>query len=72
MDACLDSELVLFTLGSLEAHSNGFRYTSIRGDKVDVLYNNIRAAFFQPCDSEMIILLHAGALIGPGAGTDLW
>ncbi|KAF0302195.1 FACT complex subunit spt16 [Amphibalanus amphitrite] len=35
-----------------------FRYTSIRGDKVDVLYNNIRAAFFQPCDSEMIILLH--------------
>jgi len=44
--------------GSLEAHNNGFRYTSIRGDKVDVLYNNIRSAFFQPCDSEMIILLH--------------
>lgn len=44
--------------GSLEAHTNGFRYTSIRGDKVDILYNNVRAAFFQPCDSEMIILLH--------------
>lgn len=45
-------------LGTLEAHSNGFRYTSVRGDKVDILYNNIKNAFFQPCDGEMIILLH--------------
>lgn len=44
--------------GSLEAHTNGFRYTSVRGDKVDILYNNIQSAFFQPCDGEMIILLH--------------
>ncbi|XP_069689096.1 FACT complex subunit spt16 isoform X1 [Periplaneta americana] len=44
--------------GSLEAHVNGFRYTSVRGDKVDILYNNIKNAFFQPCDGEMIILLH--------------
>lgn len=44
--------------GALEAHSNGFRYTSVRGDKVDILYNNIKSAFFQPCDGEMIILLH--------------
>ncbi len=44
--------------GILEAHTNGFRYTSIRGDKIDVLYNNIKHAFFQPCDGEMIILLH--------------
>ncbi|CAG0881437.1 unnamed protein product [Darwinula stevensoni] len=44
--------------GSLEAHTNGFRYTSVRGDKVDILYNNIRHAIFQPCDGEMIILLH--------------
>ena len=42
----------------MEAHDNGFRYTSIRGDKVDILYNNIKNAFFQPCDGEMIILLH--------------
>uniref|UniRef100_A0A0R3WXT0 FACT complex subunit n=1 Tax=Hydatigena taeniaeformis TaxID=6205 RepID=A0A0R3WXT0_HYDTA len=42
----------------LEAHSNGFRFTSIRGDKVDILYNNIKHAFYQPCDGEMIILLH--------------
>jgi len=44
--------------GVLEAHNNGFRYTSIRGDKVDILYNNIKHALFQPCDGEMIILLH--------------
>ncbi|UYV66618.1 SUPT16H [Cordylochernes scorpioides] len=45
-------------MGTLEAHSNGFRFTSVRGDKVDILYNNIKHAFFQPCDKEMIILLH--------------
>lgn len=44
--------------GSLEAHNNGFRYTTPRGDKIDVLYNNIKHAFFQPCDNEIIILLH--------------
>lgn len=48
----------MFNKGTLEAHSNGFRYTSVRGDKVDILYNNIKNAFFQPCDGEMIILLH--------------
>ncbi|VDN41709.1 unnamed protein product [Gongylonema pulchrum] len=30
----------------------------MRGDKIDVLYNNIKHAFFQPCDNEMIILIH--------------
>ncbi|KAI6244064.1 FACT complex subunit [Aphelenchoides fujianensis] len=44
--------------GWLEAHVNGFRYNTNRGDKIDVLYNNIKHAFFQPCDNEMIILLH--------------
>ncbi|GMS97922.1 hypothetical protein PENTCL1PPCAC_20097 [Pristionchus entomophagus] len=44
--------------GSLEAHTNGFRYTSLRGDKIDVLYNNVKHAFYQPCDNEMLILLH--------------
>ncbi|CAF0785468.1 unnamed protein product [Adineta steineri] len=44
--------------GSLEAHTNGFRYTSVRGDKIDILYSNVQYAFFQPCDNEMIILMH--------------
>lgn len=38
--------------------STGFRFTSVRGDKVDILYNNIKHAIFQPCDGEMIIVLH--------------
>ena len=25
---------------------------------MDILYNNIKHALFQPCDGEMIILLH--------------
>ena len=44
--------------GSLESHTNGFRYTSMNGDKVDILFNNIKIALFQPCDKEMIIALH--------------
>eukprot|EP00127_Corallochytrium_limacisporum_P002671 Clim_evm107s134 gene=Clim_evmTU107s134 len=44
--------------GYLEVHTNGFRYVSIRNQKVDVLFNNIKHAFFQPCDHEMITLIH--------------
>lgn len=44
--------------GTLEAHTNGFLYTSVRGDKVEILYNNIKHAIFQPCDKEIVILLH--------------
>uniref|UniRef100_A0A7M5XAC7 FACT complex subunit n=2 Tax=Clytia hemisphaerica TaxID=252671 RepID=A0A7M5XAC7_9CNID len=45
-------------VGSLEAHVNGFRYQNIKGDKIDILYKNVKHAFFQPCDGEMIIVLH--------------
>ena len=44
--------------GSLEVHVTGFRFTSVRGDKVDILYNKIKHALLQPCDGEMIIVLH--------------
>ena len=44
--------------GSLEVHVNGFRFTSVRGDKVDILYNKIKHALLQPCDGERIIVLH--------------
>ena len=44
--------------GSLEAHRNGFRYTSQKGDKVDILFSNIKHAFFQPCEHEVVILFH--------------
>jgi len=44
--------------GSLEAHVNGFRYQTIKGEKCDVLYKNVKHAFYQPCDGEMVIILH--------------
>jgi nucleosome binding factor SPN SPT16 subunit len=46
------------TAGILEAHMNGFRFATNKGEKIDIIYNNIKHAFFQPCDNEMIILLH--------------
>ncbi|GFY89090.1 global transcription factor C [Actinidia rufa] len=45
--------------GTLEAHTNGFRYSTSRQDeRVDVMYANIKHAFFQPAEKEMITLLH--------------
>jgi len=34
------------TLGALEGHVNGVRYTSQKGHKVDITYNNVKHAFF--------------------------
>lgn len=45
--------------GTLEAHVNGFRYSTTRPDeRVDIMYANIKHAFFQPAEKEMITLLH--------------
>ncbi|KAI3445461.1 hypothetical protein Pfo_002126 [Paulownia fortunei] len=45
--------------GTLEAHMNGFRYSTSRADqRVDVMYANIKHAFFQPAEKEMITLVH--------------
>lgn len=45
--------------GSLEAHANGLRYSTSRADqRVDVMFSNIKHAFFQPAEREMITLVH--------------
>ncbi|XP_057869393.2 FACT complex subunit SPT16 isoform X1 [Cryptomeria japonica] len=45
--------------GTLEAHHNGFRYSTMRAqERVDIMYQNIKHAFFQPAEKEMITLLH--------------
>ncbi|KAJ8447120.1 hypothetical protein Cgig2_022849 [Carnegiea gigantea] len=45
--------------GTLEAHVNGFRYSTSRPDeRVDIMFGNIKHAFFQPAENEMITLLH--------------
>lgn len=46
--------------GSLEIHQNGLRFGSpIRPDqRIDVLFNNVKHLFFQPCEGEMVVLIH--------------
>lgn len=45
--------------GTLEAHANGLRYATSRSDeRVDIMFGNIKHAFFQPAEKEMITLLH--------------
>lgn len=46
------------TQGNLEAHQNGLRFISNRGEQVDIIYSNIKHAIFQPCESEIMVLIH--------------
>ena len=46
------------TVGTLECHENGFKFISRKNDQLLVMFNNIKHAFYQPCDGEMIILIH--------------
>ena len=46
------------TQGNLEAHQNGMRFISNRGESVDIIYSNIKHAIFQPCESEIMVLIH--------------
>ncbi|KAI9819818.1 MAG: FACT complex subunit spt16 [Thelocarpon impressellum] len=46
--------------GEVEIHQNGLRYQSpLRADhRVDILFNNVKHLFFQPCAHELIVLIH--------------
>eukprot|EP00814_Leptocylindrus_danicus_P021946 CAMPEP_0116031984 /NCGR_PEP_ID=MMETSP0321-20121206/17892_1 /TAXON_ID=163516 /ORGANISM="Leptocylindrus danicus var. danicus, Strain B650" /LENGTH=373 /DNA_ID=CAMNT_0003507319 /DNA_START=210 /DNA_END=1331 /DNA_ORIENTATION=- len=46
------------TQGNLEVHANGLRFVSQKGELLDIMYNNIQNAIFQPCESEVMVLLH--------------
>ena len=46
------------TVGNLEAHQNGFRFTSMKGEVIDVMYGNIKHAIFQPCEKSVMVLIH--------------
>ncbi|KNC36435.1 transcriptional regulator [Plasmodium falciparum RAJ116] len=48
-------------LGTLELHMNGLRYAAnSRGttEFIDILFDDIKHAFYQPCDGQLIILIH--------------
>ena len=50
------------TIGTLEMHENGFKFFSTKSETVEIFFNQIKQAFFQPChhptDSDYIIVIH--------------
>lgn len=44
--------------GTLEAHINGFRFSSSKGETIDILYTSIKHAIFQPVENDLIVILH--------------
>jgi nucleosome binding factor SPN SPT16 subunit len=46
------------TTGTLEAHTNGLRFTSKKHEIVDIMYGNIKHSLFQPCENEVMVLIH--------------
>eukprot|EP00967_Tisochrysis_lutea_P071043 scaffold94102_cov31-Tisochrysis_lutea.AAC.3 len=44
--------------GTLELHLNGLRFQAPRGEKLDIIFRNIKLAFFQPAEKEILVLLH--------------
>ncbi|KAF9484717.1 FACT complex subunit SPT16 [Pholiota conissans] len=44
--------------GEVEIHQNGIRYLSMGSQKVDILFSNIKHLFFQPCDHELLVIVH--------------
>ncbi|KAH9946256.1 FACT complex subunit SPT16 [Epithele typhae] len=45
--------------GEVEIHSNGLRYQSPMGSqKIDILFSNVKHLFFQPCDHELLVIIH--------------
>jgi len=47
------------TIGTLEAHTNGFRYSTSKNNiKIDIIYENIKHAFFQHAENSLIVAIH--------------
>eukprot|EP00915_Cephaloidophora_sp_WS-2016_P007722 GHVH01010630.1.p1 GENE.GHVH01010630.1~~GHVH01010630.1.p1 ORF type:complete len:595 (+),score=95.14 GHVH01010630.1:51-1835(+) len=47
------------SIGNLEAHMNGVRYTSAGGrEMITINYSNVKHCIFQPCKSDLHTILH--------------
>ena len=44
--------------GTLELHANGLRFQSARGEKLDLIFGNIKLAFFQAAEKEILVIIH--------------
>lgn len=45
-------------IGSLEAHVNGLRFVTDKREVLEIIYQNVKHAIFQPCEREHTVLLH--------------
>lgn len=45
-------------VGVIEAHENGLKFSSNKGAKIEILYSNIKHAFFQEAKNDIIVLIH--------------
>ena len=44
--------------GTVAAHKNGLRFTSVKREIVDILYSNVRHAVYQPCENSLYVIIH--------------
>jgi len=44
-------------VGTLEAHQNGLRFTSVKQEILDILYDNVKHAIYQPCDPKTAMVV---------------
>ena len=42
--------------GTLEIHSTGLRFQAARGEKLDLIFKNIKLAFYQPAEKEILVI----------------
>ena len=54
-------------VGSLEAHQNGLRFMSNKGEILDIMYSNIKHAIYQPCDKTTMVLVHFHLKVRPSS-----
>lgn len=45
-------------VGTIEAHQNGLRFNSTKGEVLDIMYDNIKHAIYQPCYKTTMVLVH--------------
>lgn len=45
-------------IGTIESHQNGIRFTSTKGETLDVMYANVKHAIYQPCDKTTTVIIH--------------
>ncbi|KIY43663.1 FACT complex subunit SPT16 [Fistulina hepatica ATCC 64428] len=61
--------------GEVQIHQSGVRYQHPTGQKVDILFNNVKHLFFQPCDHELLVIVHfhlkAPIMIGKKKASDV-